>query len=61
MKASDIRALAEVSERASKMHELLEGHATERTDGLTRGKMEALMEEMEKELEERLAKLPIVH
>ncbi len=42
LKAADIRALAEVSERAAKMHELLEGRATDRTDDLTRGKMDAL-------------------
>ncbi len=43
------------------MHELLEGRATDRTDGLTRTKMDALMEEMQKELEERLASVPTVH
>ncbi len=59
--ATDIRALAEVSERAAKMYELLEGRATDRTDNLTRGKMDALMEEMEKELEERLARVKTVH
>ena len=36
LKASDIRALAEVSERAGKMSELLEGRATERNETVTR-------------------------
>ena len=61
LKASDIRALTEVSERAAKMYELLEGRATERPDGLTRGKMDTLMAEMQKEIEERLARVPTVH
>ncbi len=61
LKATDIRALAEVSERASKMHELLEGRATDRTDGLTRGKMDEILEEMQRDLEERLARVPTVH
>ena len=60
-KASDIRALVEVSERASKMYELLEGRATDRTDNLTRGKMDVLMGEMKQEIEERLARVPTVH
>ncbi len=60
-KASDIRALVEVSERASKMYELLEGRATDRTDDLTRGKMDVLMGEMKQEIEERLARVPTVH
>ncbi len=45
LKATDIRALAEVSERAAKMYELLEDRATARTDSLTRGKMDTLMDE----------------
>lgn len=61
LKASDIRALCEVSERAAKMYELLEGRATDRTDNLTRGKMDDLMNEMKKEIEERLARVPTVH
>jgi hypothetical protein len=61
LKVTDIRALAEVSERAVKMYEFLEGRATARTDNLTRGKMDKLMEEMQKELEERLARVPTVH
>ena len=61
LKATDIRALAEVSERAAKMHELLEGRATERTDGLTRAKMDKLIEEMNQEIEERLARVPTIH
>ena len=61
LKAADIRALAEVSERATKMYALLEGRATDRTDKLTRGKMDELMEEMKKELEEMLARVPTVH
>ena len=61
LKATDIRALAEVSERAAKMYELLEGRATDRTDNLTRAKMDALMEEMNAEIEERLARVPTVH
>lgn len=60
-KAADIRALLEVSERAAKMYELLEGRATDRTDGLTRGKMDQLMDDMKKELEERLASVPTFH
>ena len=61
LKAADIRALAEVSERAAKMHELLEGRATDRGDNLTRGKLDALLDEMQKDLEERLANVPTVH
>ena len=61
LKATDIRALAEVSERATKMHELIEGRATDRTDSLTRGKMDELLEEMEKELEEKLVNVRTVH
>jgi len=61
LKATDIRALAEISERAARMYELLEGRATDRTDNLTRGKMDELMEKMQKELEERLARVPTVH
>ncbi|MCH9052988.1 MAG: hypothetical protein IIA72_18315 [Proteobacteria bacterium] len=61
LKASDIRALAEVSERAAKMHELLEGRATDRTDNLTRRKMDKLLGEMQEELEERLARVKTVH
>ena len=61
LKAADIRALAEVSERAAKMYELLEGRATDRTDSLTRGKMDEILEEMQKDLEERLARVPTVH
>ncbi len=61
LKATDIRALAEVSERAAKMYELLEGRATDRTDNLTRGKMDALLDEMQRELEEMLARVPTVH
>jgi len=61
LKATDIRALAEVSERAVNMYELLEGRATDRTDNLTRGKMDELIEEMQKELEEWLARAPTAH
>ena len=60
-KAADIRALVEVSERAAKMYELLEGRATERTDGLTRGKLDKILEEMNEEIEERLASVPTMH
>jgi len=61
LKATDIRALAEISERATKMHELLEGRATDRTEGLTRGKLDDLLAEMQKDLEERLARVPTIH
>ncbi len=61
LKVSDIRALAEISERAAKMHELLEGRATDRGDNLTRGKLDDLLAEMQKDLEERLARVPTVH
>ncbi len=61
LKATDIRALAEISERASKMHELLEGRATDRTEGLTRGKLDDLLNEIQKDLEERLARVKTVH
>ncbi len=62
LKATDIRALAEVSERAAKMYELLEDRATARTDSLTRGKMDKILAEMQEELEERLARVvPTVH
>jgi hypothetical protein len=62
IKATDIRNLFDVGERASKMYELLEGRATDRTDGLTRAKMDKIIEEMNKELEERLARVfPTVH
>ncbi len=40
LKATDIRALVEISERATKMHELREGRATYRTNNLTRGKID---------------------
>jgi hypothetical protein len=61
LKATDIRALAEISERAARMYELLEGRATDRADNLTRGKMDTLMDEMKQELEERLARIKTVH
>ena len=54
LKAIDIRALADVSERATRMFELLEGRATDRTDNLTREKMDRLMQEMEDDIEEAL-------
>ena len=58
LKAQDIRALAEVSERASKMFELLEGRATARADdNMTRQKMDALIDEMNEEIDERLARI----
>ena len=43
LRATDIRALAEVSERATKMFELLEGRATARTDDVTRESMDRLI------------------
>ena len=58
LKVSDIRALVEVGERATKMFELLEGRATNRTDEMTREKMDALMDEMREDLEESLARIP---
>ncbi len=61
LKAADIRALCEVSERAAKMHELLEGRATDRTEGLTRGKLDEVLDEIQRDLEERLARVPTVH
>ena len=61
LKAADIRALAEVSERAAKMYELLEGRATDRTDDMTRGQMDQLLATMQKDLEERLARVPTFH
>ncbi len=61
LKVPDIRALAEVSERAAKMYELLEGRATDRGDNLTRGKLDDLLAEMQKDLEERLARVPTLH
>ncbi len=61
LKATDIRALVEISERAAKMHELLEGRATDRSDNMTRDKMDALMDEMKQEVEERLARVPTIH
>ena len=58
LKVPDIRALAEVSERASKMFELLEGRATARTDDkMTRQKMDTLIDEMNDEIDERLARI----
>lgn len=54
LKATDIRALAEVSVSAARMVELLEGRATERKDDLTRQDMDKLMEDMADELNERL-------
>ena len=54
LKAIDIRALADVSERATKMFELLEGRATDRPDNLTRESMDRLMQEMQDEIEEKL-------
>ncbi len=47
--------------RAAKMYELLEGRATDRTDNLTRSKLDEILEEMNKEIEERLARVPTVH
>ncbi len=38
-----------------------EPQGTARTDNLTRGKMDALMEEMNQEIEERLAHVPTMH
>ena len=61
LRPSEIRALAEVSERAAKMFKLLEGRATDRTDNITREKMVELIEEMTKELDDRLAIVPTVH
>ena len=61
LKVPDIRALYEVAERATKMFELLEGRVTDRTDDMTREKMDALMEEMQKELEESLAGIKTIH
>ncbi len=61
LKAGDIRALCEVSERASKMFELLEGRVTDRTDDLTRSKMDELIADMNQEIEERLAGVPTLH
>ncbi len=61
LKASDIRSLYEVSERASKMYELLEGRATDRSDNLTRGKLDEILAEIQKDLEERMAGVPTVH
>ncbi len=61
IKAADIRSLVEVSVSTTKMYELLEGRATAHTDNLTRAKMDKLMEEMQKELEEWLARVPTVH
>ena len=61
LKATDIRALAELSERATKMYELLEGRAADRTDNLTRSKMDALMDEMKQEIGEKLAWIKTVH
>ena len=54
LKAIDIRALADVSERATRMFELLEGRATDRTDNLTREKMDRLIQEMKDDIEEVL-------
>lgn len=61
LKATDIRALAEISERAAKMFELLEGRAAECKYNLTRDKMDTLIEEMKEDLEERLNGIPTVH
>ncbi len=61
LKVPDTRALAEVSERAAKMYELLEGRATDRSEGLTRGKLDEILAEIQKDLEERLARVPTVH
>ena len=58
LKASDIRSLMEVAERATKMFELLEGRATTRTDEtITRQKLDALFEEMQQDLDESLARV----
>lgn len=61
LKAGDIRALAEISERATKMYEFLEGRATARTDKLMRGKMDELIEEMNQQFKEGLARVSTVH
>ncbi len=54
LKAIDIRALADVSERATRMFELLEGRATARTDDVTRESMDRLMQEMQDDMEQVL-------
>ena len=61
LKVSDIRALAEVGERATKMFELLEGRATDRPDNMTRQKMDEVLEKMQEELEESLAGIKTIH
>jgi hypothetical protein len=61
LKPSDIRSLAEVSVSAAKMYELLEGRATDRTENVTRDKLDRLMDQMRTEIDERLASVPTVH
>ena len=61
LKASDIRSLAEVTERAAKMYELLEGRATDRTDHVTRGKLDEQFDRMRKEIDERLTSVQTFH
>ena len=61
LKASDIRSLMEVAERSIKMFELLEGRATDRTDDMTRQKLDALLDQLREEVEESLAGIKTVH
>ncbi len=58
LKVSDIRALVEVGERATKMFELLEGRATDRPDDMTRQKLDAVLQEMQDDIDKSLARIP---
>ena len=61
LRATDIRSLAETAERAARMFELLEGRATNRSDDMTRSKLDDLMNEMRDELEQSLDDAKTVH
>lgn len=54
---SGLRALAEVIERAAKMHELLEGRPTDRTEHVTKKRITDQLEEMEREIEEQMRRV----
>ena len=61
LRATDIRSLAETAERAARMFELLEGRATNRSDDMTRSKLDDLMNEMRDELEQSLKRYRTIH
>lgn len=53
--AQTARHLTEIAVEARRMTELLEGRATNRTEKVTRGKLDRLFEDMQREVTERVA------